>query len=97
MKDMISKAKENVEIAKQKLNTISVEGTSGNGKIKVIVNGNREIKSIEIDDQLLQNKEELEDYLIMALNQGIKKASDLNDVEMSSAARAGMPNIPGMF
>ncbi|NVJ87814.1 MAG: hypothetical protein HWD82_00015, partial [Flavobacteriaceae bacterium] len=45
---------------------------------------------------LLNDAEELEDYLIITLNKAIEKASAINDQELAAAAKSGMPNIPGM-
>jgi hypothetical protein len=56
----------------------------------------RKIKSIEIDDALLNNKEQLEDYLILTLNKAIEKATEVNETELAAVAKEGMPNIPGM-
>lgn len=99
MKGMMAKLQEaqvKIEETKNRLNTIFVDGESGNGKVVVTVTANREVKNIAIDDELLNDKEELEDYLIMALNDAIKKANNINETEMAAAAKDGMPNIPGM-
>lgn len=99
MKGMMAKLQEaqvKIEETKNRLNTIFVDGESGNGKVIVTVTANREVKNIAIDDELLNNKEELEDYLIIALNDAIKKANDINETEMAAAAKDGMPDIPGM-
>ena len=53
-------------------------------------------KAISIDDSLLNDAEELEDYLIITLNKAIEKASQISENEMAIAAKSGMPNIPGM-
>ncbi|MEN8125466.1 MAG: YbaB/EbfC family nucleoid-associated protein [Bacteroidota bacterium] len=99
MQGMMAKLKEaqaKIEETKARLNTIMVEGESGNGKVKVTVSANREIRSIVIDDDLLKEKDELEDYLIIALNNGIEKANAINEAEMAAAAKDGLPDIPGM-
>ncbi|MCB0472437.1 MAG: YbaB/EbfC family nucleoid-associated protein, partial [Flavobacteriaceae bacterium] len=57
---------------------------------------NRVIKSIVIDDSLLDDKEELEDYLILALNKALEKANTVHEAEMAAAAKNGLPNIPGL-
>lgn len=99
MKGMMAKLQEaqaKIEETKNRLNTIFVDGESGNGKVVVTATANREIKNIAIDNELLNNKEELEDYLIIALNDAIKKANDINEAELAAAAKDGMPDIPGM-
>ena len=96
MMQKIKDAQKKVEETKVRLNTVLVDETGADGKIKVTLTANREIKSISIDDALLSDKEELEDFLIITLNKAITKASQINEHEMAVAAKAGMPNIPGM-
>jgi DNA-binding protein YbaB len=47
-------------------------------------------------DALLEDKEQLEDYLILVLNKAITKATNVNEAEVAAVAKDGMPNIPGM-
>ncbi len=99
MQGMMAKLKEaqaKIEETKLRLNTIMVDGDSGDGAVVVTLTANREIKNIAIDDALLEDKEALEDYLIIALNKAIKKANDINEAEMAAAAKGGLPDIPGM-
>lgn len=96
MMDKLKKAQEEVEKTKARLNTVLVDETSSDGKISVTLTANREIKKIAIDDSLLNDVEELEDFLIITLNKAIAKASKINEDEMAAAAKSGMPNIPGM-
>ncbi|MBL4643839.1 MAG: YbaB/EbfC family nucleoid-associated protein [Flavobacteriaceae bacterium] len=99
MSGMMSKLKEaqqKVEETKTRLNHVLIDERSSNGKIKVTITANREIKAIQIDESLLNDAEELEDYLIMTLNNAIKKANEINEQELAIAAKSGMPNIPGM-
>lgn len=96
MMDKLKKAQEEVEKTKTRLDSVLIDETSADGKIKVTLTANRTIKSIAIDDALLADAEELEDYLIITLNKAIEKASKINETEMAVAAKSGMPNIPGM-
>lgn len=96
MMDKLKQAQQKVEETKQRLNTVLIDENGAEGKIKVTVTANREIKSVHIDDSLLQDAEELEDYLILTLNKALKRAGEINEQEMAVAAKSGMPNIPGM-
>lgn len=96
MMDKLKQAQQEVEKTKVRLDSVLVDETSADGKIKVTLNANRKIKSITIDDALLNDVEELEDFLIITLNKAIDKASKINETEMANAAKSGMPNIPGM-
>ena len=96
---MMAKLKEaqaKIEETKIRLNTIMVDGEAGNGMVVATVTGNREIKNIAIDEELLDDKEALEDYLIIALNKAIEKANSVHETEMAAAAKGGLPDIPGM-
>lgn len=96
---MMGKLKETqkkVEETKKRLDTVMVDEKSADGLLKVTLTANRAIKSIDIDEQLLQDKEQLEDYLILTLNKAIEKATAVNETELAAVAKEGMPNIPGM-
>jgi hypothetical protein len=96
---MMGKLKETqkkVEETKKRLDTVLIDEKSSDEKIKVTLTANRIIKSISVDESLLQDKEELEDYLILTLNKAIEKATQVNEAELAAVAKDGMPNIPGM-
>jgi DNA-binding YbaB/EbfC family protein len=96
MMDKLKEAQAKIEETKARLNTVLVDGESGNGKVKVTVTANREIRSIDIADDLYIEKEALEDYLVIALNNALDKANEINEAEMAAAAKGGLPDIPGM-
>jgi DNA-binding YbaB/EbfC family protein len=96
---MMGKLKETqkkVQETKERLNTVMIDEQSSDGLLKVTLTANREIKSISIDDSLLKDKEQLEDYLVLTLNKAIEKATSVNEAELAAVAKEGMPNIPGM-
>jgi DNA-binding YbaB/EbfC family protein len=97
--DMMSKLKEaqkKVEATKERLHAVLIDEASTDTKLKVTITANRTITSISIDDELLQDKDMLEDYLILTLNKAIEKATDINESEIAAVAKEGLPNIPGM-
>jgi len=96
MMDKLREAQSKIEETKKRLDTVMVDGEAGNGLVVVTVTANREIKNIAIDDELLDDKEALEDYLILALNKAMQKANSINETEMAAAAKGGLPDIPGM-
>lgn len=96
---MMGKLKETqkkVEETKKRLDTVIIDESSTDGKIKISLTANREIKSITISDGLLSDKEQLEDYLILTVNKAMEKASKVQEAELGAVAKEGMPNIPGM-
>ena len=97
--NMMGKLKETqqkIEATKQRLDTVLIDEKSNDGLLEVTLTANRKIKSIAIDESLLQDKEQLEDYLILALNKAIERATNVNEAELAAVAKDGMPNIPGM-
>lgn len=95
MMDKLKKAQQKVEETKIRLNSVLVDEEIPE-KLKVTITANREIKSIHVDPSLLEDVEELEDYLVITLNKAIQRASAIHEQEMAAAAKDGMPNIPGM-
>lgn len=96
MMGKLKDTQEKVKVTKERLNTVLVDETSADGLLKVSLTANRSLKSITIDDSLMQDKEQLEDYLILTLNKAIEKATAINETELAAVAKEGMPNIPGM-
>ena len=66
MMGKLKEAQQKIEATKKRLNTILIDGEANNGKIKVTVTANRQVKSISISEDLI-DKEEIEDYLITSL------------------------------
>lgn len=96
MMGKIKETQKKVEETKLRLDTVLIDEQSNDGLLKITITANRKIKSIEVDPSLLEDKEQLEDYLILTLNKAIEKASSVNEAELSAVAKEGMPNIPGM-
>ena len=99
MMGMMGKLKETqkkVEATKERLHTVLIDENSNDNKLKVTITANRALKAIAIDDELLQDKDMLEDYLILTINKAIARATEVHEAEVSAVAKEGMPNIPGM-
>lgn len=96
MMGKLKEAQQKIEDTKKRLDTVLVDEQSNDSLLKVTLNANRKIKSISIDDALLEDKEQLEDYLILVLNKAIEKASNVNQAELDAVAKMEMPMIPGM-
>lgn len=96
MMGKLQEAQKKVEETKKRLDTVYIDEQSSDGLFKVTLTANRTIKSVTIDDSLLEDKEQLEDYLLLVMNKAIQKAQAINEAELGAAAKEGMPNIPGM-
>jgi len=96
MMNKLKEAQKKVEETKERLHTVLIDESSNDGKLNVTITANRTLKSIVIDDDLLEDKEMLEDYLVLIINKAIEKASNIHDSEIAAVAKEGMPNIPGL-
>ncbi len=70
------------------LKEMVVEGNAGGGIVSVHVNGKKELLAIKIDPEVLKSEdpEMIEDMIVAAVNQGMKKAADLAQKEMGKVA-----------
>ncbi|MCO6176162.1 YbaB/EbfC family nucleoid-associated protein [Flavobacterium sp. NRK F10] len=96
MMGKIKETQEKVEATKKRLDTVLIDEKSSDGLLGVTITANRTIKNITVSDDLLQDKEMLEDYLVNVLNKAIERATQVNETEIAAVAKEGMPNIPGM-
>lgn len=86
----------------QELAGKTVESTSGGGMVTVVVNGRQELVSLKIDPQVVdpQDIEMLQDLVVAAVNDALKRSQELAGSEMSKLAGGlNIPglNIPGLF
>jgi DNA-binding YbaB/EbfC family protein len=96
MMGKLKETQQKIEETKKRLDTVLVDEQSSDGLLKVTLTANRTIRSVAIDDALLEDKEQLEDYMVLVLNKAIAKATAINEAELAAVAKDGMPNIPGM-
>jgi len=96
---MMGKLKETqrkIEETKKRLDSVLIDEQNTDGTLKITFTANGKLKSIDIDDSLLEDKDQLEDYLIVTLNKAIEKAANVNQSELDAVAKVDMPMIPGM-
>ena len=96
---MMGKLKETqrkIEETKKRLDSVLIDEQNTDGTLKVTFTANGKLKSIDIDDSLLEDKDQLEDYLIVTLNKAIEKAANVNQSELDAVAKVDIPMIPGM-
>ena len=96
MMGKLKETQQKIEDTKKRLDTVLIDEQSSDGLLKITVTANTAIKSITIADALLEDKEQLEDYLILVLNKAIARASQVNQTELDAVAKMDMPMIPGM-
>ncbi len=91
------KMQEQMEQIQAEVEQQSVEATAGGGMITVVANGKKEITSIKINPDAVDpdDVETLEDLVMVAVNDAMKKADDLMNDAMGQIT--GGLNIPGLF
>jgi len=88
------KMQEDMQKAQQEIAAMEVEGQSGGGMVKVLMNGRHEIRKVSIDDSLMQDdKEMIEDLLAAAVNDAVRRVEHVTQEKMSGLS-AGL-NLPG--
>ena len=97
--DLISQAKkmqDKMKETQEALKKIEVEGISGGGAVKVIMNGEGELKKIFIDNSVLKDsKEIMEDLIVAAHNNAKSKLKQKTSEEISKIT--GGVNLPPGF
>ena len=87
---------QNMQKAQAELAGVEVEGQAGAGMVKVTVTCAHEVRRVVLDDSVLSDdKEMLEDLIVLAFNDAMKKVEATSQQRMSGFA-AGMGFPPGV-
>lgn len=91
------KVQKDLSRVQEELKERVVEGTAGGEMVKVLVNGANEIVSVKLAKEVVDpdDTEMLEDLILAAVNQGMKKSKDLAQAEMQKVT--GGLNLPGLI
>ena len=92
------KMQQQMQEAQEKLDVAEYEASSGGGMVTVKVSGNRELTSITIDPQVVDpdDIEMLQDLIIAAVNEAIRKGEEARESAMSRMA-PGLGGMGGLF
>ena len=96
--DLLSQAKkmqEKMKETQENLKKIEVEGVSGGGTVKAILNGDGELKKILLDDALLKEPKEIIEDLIVAAHNDAKIKLKKKTSEEISKVTGGIDLPPG--
>jgi nucleoid-associated protein EbfC len=90
------KMQEKIASIQAELESKTVEATAGGGMVTVVVNGKFELLSLKIDKEVVnpEDVDMLQDLIMAAVNEGIRKAQEMATAEMSKIT--GGFNIPGL-
>ncbi|MBQ8228784.1 MAG: YbaB/EbfC family nucleoid-associated protein [Clostridia bacterium] len=97
MMKKIQQMQEDMQNAQAEVESSEFTATAGGGAVEVTVNGSHEVLSIKMQPDIVdpEDIEMLEDMLIAALNESIKKANDAMEQGIEKA-KGGL-SIPGLF
>lgn len=84
-----------MEKTRAKLDDITVSSEAGGGMVRVTANANRKILKIEVDPDIVNDKEMMEDLIAAAVNKALDQAEQTARDEINKASSGMMPNIPG--
>jgi DNA-binding YbaB/EbfC family protein len=95
----IGKIKEEMAGLQSRLGQIFAEGEAGGDMVKVKVNGAMEVQSIRLSEEALKqgDREMLEDLIVSACNQALKKVrAAVHEETQKMASGLGLPAGMGM-
>tara|TARA_Y100000590_G_C15414924_1_gene899045 strand:- start:179 stop:499 length:321 start_codon:yes stop_codon:yes gene_type:complete len=96
--DLVSQAKkmqEKMKETQEALNKIEVEGISGGGAVKIIMNGEGDLKKISLDEKLLKETKEIIEDLVVAAHNDAKSKMKKKTSEEISKITGGISLPPG--
>ncbi len=79
----------NMQKAQAELATTEVEGIASNGMVKITMTCSNEVKRVQIDDAAMDDKETLEDLILIALKDARTKADATSSAKMSGLMPPG--------
>ena len=95
MASMMQKAQKmqsDIKLAQDEIKLLSCTGESVSGGIKITINGQHQTTAVEIDKGLLNDKEMLEDLIMMAINDASSQVNRISEEKMKGVT--GGLNLP---
>ncbi len=98
MMEKVREVQEKMKAAQDNLVNITATGESGAGMVKAVVNGKKQIISLEIDQDLVkpEDKEMMQDLVIAAVNKALEEIEIKAKEELKKSTEGFLPNIPGL-
>jgi DNA-binding YbaB/EbfC family protein len=94
---MAQQAQQKMLKVQEELAAKQVEATAGGGMVAAVVNGKQELLSLRIEKDAVDpnDVEMLQDLIVAAVNEALRKAQEMIAAEMQKVT--GGMNIPGLF
>ena len=100
MMKKIQQMQEDMTKLQEELENAEYSASAGGGAVEVTVTGKHQIQSIKLQPEIVDKEdiEMLEDLIIAATNEAMKKADETMDTEMGKVTGGlGGLNIPGLM
>ncbi len=95
MMKQVQQMQANMQKAQEQLAQVEVEGVSGAGMVKITMTCRNDVRRVQIDAGVMDDKEMLEDLIAAAINDAIRKAEATTQEKMGAFTQ-GLPLPPGM-
>jgi nucleoid-associated protein EbfC len=97
MQQMLKQAQQMQEKLQKQMEATVVDATAGGGMVSIKMNGQKQLLSIQIDQEVFTggDKDMLQDLIIAAVNEGIRKVDEAMAGQLGSLT--GGLKIPGLF
>lgn len=97
MQQIMKQAQKMQEQLQKQMEATVVEASAGGGMVSVKINGNKQVLSIQIDQEVFGNedKEMLQDLIVAAVNEGMRKIDEALAGQIGNLT--GGLKIPGLF
>jgi nucleoid-associated protein EbfC len=96
MQAMMRQAQQMQEKLQQEIQQLRVEASAGGGMVTVQMDGQKNLLSVKIDPEVAGDVEMLQDLIVAASNEAVKKVDDEIKGKMGGML-GGMGLPPGMF
>ena len=96
MQAMMQQAQKMQQKMQEEIAQIRVEATSGGGMVSVKMDGNKNLLSVKIDPEVAGDVEMLQDMVLAACNEAVKKVEEEAKQKMGGLL-GGLGLPPGMF
>jgi hypothetical protein len=96
MQQMMRQAQQMQDKVQQEIAQIKVEATAGGGMVTVHMDGQKNLLSVKIDPEVAGDVEMLQDMVVAACNEAVKKV-DAETKQKMGGMLGGMGLPPGLF
>lgn len=93
MNQLMKMAQDMSRQMEEKMNAIEVEGNAGGGMVKVVLNGHKNVLSVEVSKEVVdpEEVEMLQDLIVAAFNDAMTKVEEELKENLGSSIPGGLP------